>query len=332
MKNNTIKIAAIGDSITYGYPYDPALSWLNLAAEGLNIDYINRGVNGDTTDGMLNRFDCDVLRYKPSHVIIMGGTNDARFGLAVDQVINNIRDMVGLAVQKGVIPILGLPIPYNELAEEKLLEQYRAQMHQYAVANHVEIIDFNQAMVSDSGLNIKEGLHCDGVHPSTDGYEVMASVATQFFIKILIATRVHAYYWNEDLSCVITTLKILSEIFHCELHPQVIEAAYGLNAGRLASQCGLVEGALMFIGVYGQQNGLDSQDIAKLCDKFSCDFQAEFGSVLCNELRPQGFSSDNPPHLCENVTKRTVVFSAEFISKETMLSVSLFRVQRSDRE
>jgi len=315
MRNNTIKIAAIGDSITYGYPYEPALSWFNLTAERLNIDYINRGVNGDTTEGMLNRFDRDVLRYKPSHVIMVGGTNDARFGITVYQVINNIRDMVGLLVNKNITPILGLPIPYNDFAKEKLLGQYREEIRQYAVDNNIEVIDFNKTMVDDRGGNIKEGLHCgDGVHPSKAGYEVMASVATKCFVKILIATRVHTCYWDEDISCVITILKILSEIFHCELHPQLIEAAYGLNAGRLCSQCGLVEGTLMFIGVYGQQKGLDSQDIAELCHKFSCEFQAKFGSVLCKELRPQGFSPDHPPHLCEDLTKRAAVFSAEFIN------------------
>lgn len=135
-------------------------------------------------------------------------------------------------------------------------------------------------------------------------------------MRELIENRVHDYYWNEDLSCAITTLKILSEIFHGELHPQVIEAAVGLNAGRLGSQCGLVEGALMFIGIYGQQNGLNSQDISELCHRYSSCFQDEFGSVLCNELRLQGFRSDNPPHLCENITRRAVVFSAEFLVKE----------------
>lgn len=134
-------------------------------------------------------------------------------------------------------------------------------------------------------------------------------------MKELIDARVHACYWEEDLSCAMTTMKVLSEIFHSELHPQVLEATYGLNAGRLGSQCGLAEGALMFIGVYGQQKGLGAQDVAKLCHDFSSGFQDEFGSLLCKEVRPQEFSPDNPPHLCENITKRATMFSTEFISK-----------------
>ena len=316
MKSNAIKIAAIGDSITYGYPYEPVASWFNLAAEQLNIDYINWGINGDTTDGMLNRFESDILRNKPSHVIILGGTNDAYAGVAVDQVIDNIQTMVHLAFENAILPFIGLPIPCNELAEEKLLGQYREVMRQFAITNNIKIIDFHKAIVDDTGLSIKAGLHCDGIHPNNVGYEVMADVAAKFFIKVLIDTRVHAYYWNEDISCIITTLKILSEIFHYKLHSQVIEAAYGLNAGRIGSQCGLVEGTLLFIGAYGHEKGIASQDIAMLCQKFSSTFQDTFGSVLCKELRLQGFSPDNPPHICESITKRAVAFSTEFISNE----------------
>jgi len=321
MRNNTIKIAAIGDSITYGYPYEPALSWLNLTAQRLDINYINRGINGDMTAGMLNRFDRDVLRYKPSHVIIMGGTNDARFEVTVDQVMDNIHHMVELAVEKSIIPVLGLPIPCKDLAQEKLLGQYRAEMRQYAGNNNIEIIDFYKAMINEGGVKIKAGLLSDDVHPSLAGYEVMADIAAKFLVKVLMDARVHHYYWHEDRSCAITTLKILAERFTIELDHQVLDGAFGLNAGRFGSQCGLVEGALMFIGIYGQQKGLELQGITELCHKFSSEFQAEFGSILCKELRPQGFSPNNPPHLCEKITKRAVVFSAEFISKESLLDV-----------
>lgn len=35
----------------------------------------------------------------------------------------------------------------------------------------------------------------------------------------LINVRVHDHYWDEDLSCAVTTLKILSELFYPNLHP-----------------------------------------------------------------------------------------------------------------
>ncbi|MBP2660099.1 MAG: GCAxxG family protein [Firmicutes bacterium] len=112
----------------------------------------------------------------------------------------------------------------------------------------------------------------------------------------LINVRVHDYYWDEDLSCAVTTLKILSELFYTELHPQVVEAAFGLNAGRFGSQCGLVEGALLFIGSYGSYRNMNKEKITAICHEF---------------CRP-----GNPPHLCENITKQAVAFSAQFIVEE----------------
>ena len=318
MKNNNIKIVAIGDSITYGYPYEPALSWFNMAVTQLNIDYVNNGINGDTTDGMVARFDQHVLRYEPSHVIIMGGTNDAYAEITVDHVINNIRKMVEAAFQSNIIPLLGLPIPCNDLAEEQLLGQYREEMRQFADDSNIEVIDFHKGMVEKNGVNLKAGFHCDGLHPNEAGYKIMADIAAQILVQAFIDARVHDYYWNEDLSCTITTLKILSELLHFEIHPQVMEAAYGLNAGRLGSQCGLVEGMLLFIGVCAQQKAIDPKDIAELCHNFAIGFQSEFKSLLCKELRPQGFSSDNPPHLCEKLTKLAVAFSADFVASEIL--------------
>lgn len=134
-------------------------------------------------------------------------------------------------------------------------------------------------------------------------------------LQELINTRVHDYYWKEDFSCTITTLKILSELYYPELHSQIIDAAFGLNAGRCGTQCGLVEGALLFIGVYGSQNDMTKEEITNLCHKYCSEFQINFGSLLCKELRPQGFAPTNPPHLCEELTKKAIVFSADFICK-----------------
>jgi len=190
MNTNPIKIVAIGDSITYGYPYDPALSWFDIAAQQLNIEYTNRGMNGDTTGGMLKRFPRDVLRCKPSHVIIMGGTNDAYAGIPGSQVLNNIHAMSELAVKNEMIPVIGLPIPCNDVIVERLLGTYREEMRHFASDNHIEIIDFYLDMVAEKGANIKVGLDCDGVHPSSAGYKVMAGVATKIMAKIVINTRV----------------------------------------------------------------------------------------------------------------------------------------------
>lgn len=186
MEHIESKIVAIGDSITYGFPYTSEGSWFNLAAKQLNIEHVNKGVNGDTTDGMLERFYKDVLRQKLSHVIIMGGTNDAYAKISADEVINNLQTMAELAVDNTIIPIFGLPIPCNDLEAESLLRLYREKICQYAVENTIAVINFYEAMVEEDSCKIKEGLHFDGIHPNKAGYKVMAGVAVEFFTEMKI--------------------------------------------------------------------------------------------------------------------------------------------------
>jgi len=127
--------------------------------------------------------------------------------------------------------------------------------------------------------------------------------------------EVHRHYWDHDDNCAVTTLSIASHLFKTPLKPQVIEAALGMwGAGGYRAQCGLVEGALMFIGVLGSRRGLNRSEISGLCKKFAEKFESEFGSLICRELRPQGFSPDNPPHICEDLSKRAIGFTTHFVA------------------
>ena len=134
---------------------------------------------------------------------------------------------------------------------------------------------------------------------------------TEEFVK----TRVFKYYWKDDINCATTTLKILSEVFEIELNKQVIDAAIGMHgAGKYGAQCGLVEGTLMFLGIFGRENNIPDNIIVDSCREFANQFENEFNSLQCSILRPEGFHPDNPPHLCEPLTCKAVEFSINFIS------------------
>lgn len=126
----------------------------------------------------------------------------------------------------------------------------------------------------------------------------------------------HEYYWEHDWNCAVTTLRILSEVFETRLDQQVIDAALGMHgAGGYRAQCGLVEGALMFVAVAGKAQGLDDAPVVKACYDFAERFETQFGSLLCRDLRPGGFSPDDPPHLCEELTREALLFDVSFISE-----------------
>lgn len=178
------KIVALGDSITCGFPYSNQESWFDIAAKQLGFDYVNQGINGDSTTWMYCRFRQDVLSYKPTHVIVMGGTNDAYCDEPSDKVFDNIKQMLQMAQAEGIKPILGIPIPCDDPYTERLLEEYRLLMRNYAAGNSIPVLDFYSIMC-DEKKQIPYGLHMDGVHPNIDGYQCMATFATAHLRGIL---------------------------------------------------------------------------------------------------------------------------------------------------
>lgn len=132
-----------------------------------------------------------------------------------------------------------------------------------------------------------------------------------------IKQKVSDYYWNENVNCATTMLKILSELHEINLDNQLINSAIGMHgAGGFGAQCGLVEGSLMLIGIWGKEKGLSEETIIDLCYCFAQQFEETFSSLLCKRLRPRGFRPDNPPHLCEGLTNQAVKFTVEYLERK----------------
>ncbi|MEE4167170.1 MAG: C-GCAxxG-C-C family protein, partial [Desulfocapsaceae bacterium] len=94
------------------------------------------------------------------------------------------------------------------------------------------------------------------------------------------------------------------------------DAAIGMHgAGGYRAQCGLVEGTLLFVGIYGKILGFSDAKTIELCRLFAQRFEHEFSSLLCRELRPEGFNDQNPPHLCEPLTVQALIFSIAFVKE-----------------
>ncbi|MGK9428375.1 SGNH/GDSL hydrolase family protein [Bacillus atrophaeus] len=77
-------VVAFGDSNTRGSnwnyrDYPKAQQWVDIlkTAERGNLDILNAGIGGQTTEDARLRFESDVLDQMPVYVFIMFGTNDA---------------------------------------------------------------------------------------------------------------------------------------------------------------------------------------------------------------------------------------------------------------
>lgn len=136
-----------------------------------------------------------------------------------------------------------------------------------------------------------------------------------------VAGEVHRYYWQDNINCARTVLAILAELAGLAVHPQVWAAAAGLHgAGGYGAQCGLVEGGLLYIGMAGTERGLDDEAVGDLCREFAAGFEAAHGSLLCRELRLEGFGADDPPHLCEGRTVAAALFAVAFMREHGLLA------------
>lgn len=182
-----MKIVCLGDSLTEGYGISPESDWPHLLSQHYSV--INSGISGDTTAGMLSRFHRMVIDHQPSHVIIMGGTNDCSFNLSVDVIISNIMAMTKLARHHGIKPIIGLPtlcfIDYqpdfgNLFISLKSftdrLNMLREKLHKMALAKELKVIDFAQGLMGKHFLE-------DGVHPNEIGHRLMYEQAMKCIEK-----------------------------------------------------------------------------------------------------------------------------------------------------
>ncbi|OLN32722.1 GDSL-type esterase/lipase family protein [Desulfosporosinus metallidurans] len=181
-------IVCIGDSLTHGYKVKQRENWPSLVSQALNIEVVNQGINGDTTGGMLARFNADVIGFKPSHVMIMGGENDLIWGVPITVVEANLAAMVQQAAQRSIIPMLGVPLPIaiskaqkywsfvNNFPEvNKSLEEIRTWIISFAKNFSVTVVDFYPCFVDGQNAVLPD-LYCDGLHPTPTGNKLMSDV------------------------------------------------------------------------------------------------------------------------------------------------------------
>lgn len=174
----------IGDSLTFGYGVNKNKSWVESfkssnAAEYLNI--INKGVNGNTTTDMLNRFTEDVIMFNPQKIFIMGGTNDLLSNRPLDLIIDNIELMIKESLTKTKYVIIGIPpriikkdayrlfmpsLTYDYC--EKYLPLLREKLINICKKYSIIYIDFYSLT-----LNINsEEIFIDGIHFNENGHKL----------------------------------------------------------------------------------------------------------------------------------------------------------------
>ena len=101
-----VRFAVLGDSISHGgAAYIPAGQLSCQWETYCDVPIKNLARSGDTTQMMLDRFDNDVLAFKPQILIIMAGVNDIRLGATSDSVIKNLEALRGKCLANNITPV-----------------------------------------------------------------------------------------------------------------------------------------------------------------------------------------------------------------------------------
>lgn len=76
----------------------------------------------------------------------------------------------------------------------------------------------------------------------------------------------------------------------------------------------MVEGMLMFLGIWSSLHGMSYSQIQDLCNSFAEKFVKTFGSLLCARLRPEAeVSASDPHHACEELKIHAILMDLDFL-------------------
>lgn len=193
------KFLAFGDSLTAGevslssvvlflsptdaYPYRLQTK-LQARYRAQTISVINAGVPAElaTEDGIA-RFSSEIFRHRPDVALIMEGTNDLPWRSA-DRIASALADMVRDAKQRGVRPMLATIPPARPGGRREglpeLIAVFNDQVRALARREGVTLVDVH------AGMNLSL-IGRDDLHPTPEGYEVMAQI---FYAAIVAALDV----------------------------------------------------------------------------------------------------------------------------------------------
>jgi len=207
------RVVFMGDSITDLWKLDESFP---------GKPYINRGIGGQVTSQMLVRMYPDVLDLQPAVMVLLAGTNDIarNNGPSTAQMIEqNIMAMTELAQKHGIKVLLCSITPVSDypfLAQQSAagrgvapapqpgrggrgpgvrqrmtigrppedILKLNAWMKSYAQQVNATYVDYFSALVDDKGW-LKDGLAADGLHPTADGYKIMAPIVSAAIEKAL---------------------------------------------------------------------------------------------------------------------------------------------------
>lgn len=186
-----MRTVCLGDSFTQGYGVKRNENWVFL----LNMPcstFINKGVNGDTTGGMLARFCSDVVPEKPNYLFIAGGLNDLMAGLNEETPQANYYALAHQAYSHGIQPVICTCPPFDPAAArvgwpvltdfDLVKERYlalRSWLEKFARSFDLPYVDIYGEFEKVLSQYPKKDFYIDGIHLTAAGHERITDIVSE---------------------------------------------------------------------------------------------------------------------------------------------------------
>lgn len=172
-------VVLMGNSITDGWPAADSVFFVDHG-------FVGRGISGQVSAQMRERFADDVIALKPTKVVILCGTNDIAENdgpYDEDATFANIVAMVEMAIDNDIVPYVCSVLParrypwnMNITDGPQKIDRLNSRLRQYATEKGIGYVDYFTPMVADDGESLREDYTFDGVHPTLEGYKVMEEI------------------------------------------------------------------------------------------------------------------------------------------------------------
>ena len=166
----------------HGYCFIVAAKY-GAAFSDLNLDFMNRGVSGNTVMNLQERWQKDMLDLKPDVLSILIGVNDASHGTSLDQ-YESVYEKI-LADAEAANPkiriVLCEPFTLPVGARKNNYEPWLAGIKKrqdivakLAEKHHAALVHFQRVFDEACKRAPAEHWIWDGVHPTYSGHQLMA--------------------------------------------------------------------------------------------------------------------------------------------------------------
>ena len=202
MAESAMTIMALGDSTTSGTPgfQSPVEAppdgrgnpqsqyayWMMQRHAEWHV--LNRGVNGERTDQILQRFAREVPAQPAQVVIILAGVNDIYQGMPARRVIEQLQALYAQALERRMTVVACTILPYTGMSDAQRagIAQVNTWIRDYSASRGLLFCDLF-SVVHDPASPWQLAGSPDGLHPNVAGYRAMGEALTDVIERWMAA-------------------------------------------------------------------------------------------------------------------------------------------------